>query len=88
MIDTSPDDEENIIIALEHADRVGYLGLHLTDSLLGKLATLIQKPFPALTHLTIISESIDGHTLVLPHQDVVVFVSEFAGFLGVSLVTV
>ena len=68
LIDTSPDDEENIIIALEHTDRVGYLGLHLTDSLLGRLATLIQKPFPALTHLTIISESIDGHTPVLPAE--------------------
>ena len=65
-IDTSPDDEENIIIALEHSDRVGHLGLHLTDLLLGKLATSMQKPFPALTHLTIISESIGEHTLVLP----------------------
>ena len=68
LIDTSPDDEENIIIALEHTDRIGYLWLHLTDSLLGKLATLIQKPFPALTHLTIISELIDGHTPVLPAE--------------------
>ena len=68
FIDTSPDDEENIIIALEPSDRVGHLGLHLTDSLLEKLATFIQKPFPALTHLTIISESIDGHTPVLPAE--------------------
>ena len=65
-IDTSPDDEENIIIALEHSDRVGHLGLHLTDLLLGKLATSIQKPFPALTHLTIISKSVGEHTPVLP----------------------
>ena len=59
---------ENIIIVLEHSDRVGHLGLHLTDLLLGTLATLIQKPFPALTHLTIISESIGEHTPVLPAE--------------------
>ena len=65
-IDTSPDDEENIIVALEHSDRVSHLGFHLTDLLLGKLATSIQKPFPALTHLTIISKSVGEHTPVLP----------------------
>ena len=68
FIDTSPDDEENIIIALEHFDRVGHLELNLTDLLLGKLATFIQKPFPALTHLTITSESIGEHTPVLPAE--------------------
>ena len=39
-----------------------------------------------------IDKTLDGmngmRTIQTPHQDVVVFVSEFAGFLGVYLVTV
>ena len=66
LIDTSPDDEESIIAALEHSDRVGYLGLHLTDSLLGKLGTFIQKPFPTLTHLILMSYG--EHTPILPAE--------------------
>ena len=65
LIDTSPNDEENIIAALEHSDRVGYLGLHLTASLLGKLAKFIQKPFPTLTHLTLMSF---GEQPILPAE--------------------
>ena len=69
LIDTSPDDEENIIFAaLEHSDRVSHLNLHLTGLLLVKLATSMQKPFPALTHLTIIPKSIGKHTPVLPAE--------------------
>ncbi|KAH9172881.1 hypothetical protein EDB89DRAFT_842298 [Lactarius sanguifluus] len=49
-------DEDNVIAALEHPDRVCYVGLRITGSLLGKMATVVQKPFPVLTRLFILSE--------------------------------
>lgn len=43
------EDDENIIFALEHTDRVTHIGLaDVTDLRLDKLATVLQKPFPAL----------------------------------------
>ncbi|KAN0133355.1 hypothetical protein V8E53_008795, partial [Lactarius tabidus] len=51
-----PIDEENISIALQHPDRVSHLALDVDSTgTLEKLATLIQKPFPVLTHLSITS---------------------------------
>jgi hypothetical protein len=53
-------DEDNVIAALEHPDRVCYiwlgLGTYITGSLLGKMATVMQESFPALTHLHIPSD--------------------------------
>jgi hypothetical protein len=66
FFDTSPNDVENIIIALEHSERVGHLELHLTDLMLRKLATLIEKPFPILTHLNILS--VVKNSLLLPAE--------------------
>ena len=56
---------DNIIAALEHSDRVIDISLsYLTSSLLGRLAIVMQEPFPVLTHLRL---SCDGQTpLVLP----------------------
>ena len=46
------DDGDNIIAALEHRDRVCDIELReLTGSLLEQLATVMQEPFPVLTHL-------------------------------------
>jgi hypothetical protein len=67
FFDPSPDDEENIIIALEHSDRLGHLHLKLTDQLLGKLAPFIQKPFPVLTDLILYSKANDDAP-VLPAE--------------------
>ena len=51
----APSDEDNIIAALEHPDRVIYLGLVVTGSQLGKIATAMQGPYPVLTYLDITS---------------------------------
>ncbi|KAI0298757.1 hypothetical protein B0F90DRAFT_670885 [Multifurca ochricompacta] len=48
---SSPEDEDNIIAALEHADRVSRIDVLATSSLFGKLAIVMQEPFPALTYL-------------------------------------
>jgi hypothetical protein len=63
-----PGDEDNIILALQHADRVSHLALYGngTTLLLGKLATLMQKPFPILTHLVISSDA--ESALLLPGE--------------------
>ena len=52
----SPDDDDNIIAALEHPDRVRCLNLPVTSSLLGKVATVAQESFPTLTELWLSSE--------------------------------
>ncbi|KAH9160763.1 hypothetical protein EDB89DRAFT_1375053 [Lactarius sanguifluus] len=57
-------DEDNIIATLEHPDRVHVLKLTVSGSLLKKVATMTQKPFPALTHLRL--ESKDEPMPVLP----------------------
>jgi hypothetical protein len=57
-----PGDEENLVSALEQSDRAGHLGLVVTDVRLGKLATVIQKPFPVLRRLMILcTERIAPH---------------------------
>ena len=45
------DDEDNVLAALEHPDRVHHLCLHIREDQLAKLDTVIQKPFPMLTKL-------------------------------------
>ncbi|KAH9178363.1 hypothetical protein EDB89DRAFT_1170384 [Lactarius sanguifluus] len=60
----TPNDEDNIIAALEHPDRVCYLGLDATGPQLGKIVTVMQEPFPVLTRLYIFSR--DGYAPVLP----------------------
>jgi len=69
--DRNTNDEDNIVAALdsEHLDRVCIVKLDITGSLLGKIATVMQGPFPMLTHLHIGLD--DGNTPVLPN-----------GFLG------
>ncbi|KAN0128299.1 hypothetical protein V8E53_013883 [Lactarius tabidus] len=44
-------DEDNVIAALDHPVRLSAVGLQLTGRQLGKIATGMQQPFPALTHL-------------------------------------
>jgi hypothetical protein len=59
-------DEDNLIAALEHPDRVRYFGLDITGSQLGKMVTLMQVPFPILTHLKILSGR--GYVSVFPTE--------------------
>jgi hypothetical protein len=46
-------DEDNIVAALEHPDRVRVVELCAPFSVLGKMATVMQGPFPALTLLSL-----------------------------------
>ena len=63
--------QDDVIAALEHPDRVFCIELNITGPHLEKMATLLQKPFPVLTHLNICSK--DDKNLDLP-----------GGFLGGS----
>ncbi|KAH9062606.1 hypothetical protein EDB83DRAFT_2603238 [Lactarius deliciosus] len=47
----SPEDEDNIIAALGHASRVYRIDILAPGPLIGKVAVVMQKSFPALTHL-------------------------------------
>src|SRR6266702_3897846 len=67
----TPNDEDNVIAALEHPDRVCYVMLYVMGTQFGKIVTVMQEPFPVLTHLFIGSD--DGNAQVLP-----------GGFLGGS----
>ena len=64
-------DEDNAIAALEHPERVCRVTLFATNLQLGKIAALLQEPFPLLTHFSISSGSDRVNAPVLP-----------GGFLG------
>ena len=49
----TPDDDDAILAALEHSGRVHRIKIIGMDSLLNKVAKIMQKPFPALSHLDI-----------------------------------
>ncbi|KAH9164280.1 hypothetical protein EDB89DRAFT_2233996 [Lactarius sanguifluus] len=66
----APDDEDNVVAALEHPDRVSCVKLYMEGSQLGKITTVMQESFPMLRFLELISR---GDTPVLPE-----------GFLGGS----
>jgi hypothetical protein len=61
-----PGEEDNVIAALEHPDRVRRVGLALTPSQLLEVSTAMQGPFPALTSLRL--RSIHGNGPVLPEE--------------------
>ena len=60
----SPDDDDNIIAALQHRDRVCEVALTMGSSLFAKLSPLLQKPFPSLESLTLRPR--DNVALILP----------------------
>jgi hypothetical protein len=62
-IGITPDDEGNVICALEHPDRVCYVRLDITGSQLGKMATVMQEPFPVLTRLFVGSDDVNAPVL-------------------------
>ena len=59
-----PEEEDNVVAALEHPDRVRRIGLALTPPQLLKVSTAMQGQFPALTSLRL--RSIHGNEPVLP----------------------
>ena len=59
----TPEDEDNIMAALEHADRVRSISFTASSSLLNKLST-ISKPFLGLEELVLLSK--DNSKLALP----------------------
>ncbi len=52
----APYDKSNVIAALGHPDRVRRVRLTVTKLQLKKIATVMQRPFPALTHLWLSSK--------------------------------
>ncbi|KAH9171730.1 hypothetical protein EDB89DRAFT_1906715 [Lactarius sanguifluus] len=55
--DLPSDEEDNVIAALEHPDRVCYLGLKVMRLQLKRMATVMREPFPVLARLNISSKS-------------------------------
>ena len=72
--DPTPGDENNIVAALTHAGRVHRVDIYAKSSLFGKVATIMQKSFPVLTHLE----------LAWDQEDFRPFPSLPQGFLGGS----
>ncbi|KAH9170283.1 hypothetical protein EDB89DRAFT_2230720 [Lactarius sanguifluus] len=62
----TPNDEDNVIATLKHPDRVCFVRLCVTGSQLERVATVMQEPFPVLTHLQIRSRG--GNASVLPAE--------------------
>ena len=71
----APDDEDNIVAALEHPHRVLVVKLDLTGSLWEKMAAAIQEPFPVLTFLNLYSED----------RNIPIFPTKFLGGLAPRL---
>ena len=59
-------DEDNAVAALKHPDRVYTVRLSVTRSQLGKMAAVMQEPFPVLKYLEIYSK--DGYAPDLPAE--------------------
>ena len=57
--DLVPADEDNLIAALEHNSRICEVRLRGNGTSLGRIATAIQEPFPALTHLILWSQDMN-----------------------------
>ena len=74
-------DEDNIIAALDHPDRVSAVSLLLTGQQLRKMATVMQEPFPSLRHLFL--EAYKSN-----ESDVPVLPSEFLGISTPHLQTI
>ncbi|KAN0129116.1 hypothetical protein V8E53_013112, partial [Lactarius tabidus] len=50
-------DEDNVVAALEHPTRVHRIVIHAAGSLISKVATVMEKSFPALKHLDLECDS-------------------------------
>ena len=68
--------EDDIVTALEHIDRVCEVRLNVTDSELEKISTAMQEPFPELKRLKIIRWSTVPRS---EHENAPVLPAEFLG---------
>ncbi|KAN0140950.1 hypothetical protein V8E53_001394 [Lactarius tabidus] len=64
----TPGDDDNIIVALTHTDRIHHVNIYATSSLFRKLATVMQKSFPVLTRLQLTWDQKDLQVPVLPRR--------------------
>ena len=64
--DITPEDEDNIFAALEQCGRVRHIDLSVPSLLMAKLFTVMEEPFPALTHLLL--SCTDGNEQVIPSK--------------------
>jgi hypothetical protein len=63
---TTEEDEEDILLALRHSDRVHHISLGLVPLTLRKIITTMDEQFPILEHAYIWSQTKDNGSLVLP----------------------
>ncbi|KAH9958200.1 hypothetical protein BC827DRAFT_1156896 [Russula dissimulans] len=63
----TPEDEDNVVAALEHPARVRGIRLAVTSSLWERIAKLMQVPFRGLTFLSLWSDNLKGITPGLPN---------------------
>ena len=64
--ETTEEDEENILLALRHSDRVHYISLDLPPPKMRKIITTMDEQFPILERLYILSQTRGDGSLVLP----------------------
>ncbi|KAN0128324.1 hypothetical protein V8E53_005855 [Lactarius tabidus] len=60
--------EDDVIAALGHPDRVNSVYLWLSRQQLRKIAMVMQEPFPALRHLSLSTDILSNDIPVLPHE--------------------
>jgi hypothetical protein len=70
-LELTPNVEDDVIAALEYHNRISQINLAVSSSLWSKMTTVMRKPFPALTSLSIVTG--DGNVPSIP-----------SGFLGGS----
>ena len=63
--DCTPGDDDSILAALTHADRIHVINIHATYSLLRKVAGVMQESFPELTYLSL-GWDFEGSPAVFP----------------------
>jgi hypothetical protein len=64
--DLTPEDEEGILLALQHHDRMGRIALWMPVPSLHKLVTAIDEEFPVLEFLDIVPSAKHNTRLILP----------------------
>ncbi|KAI0245641.1 hypothetical protein BJV78DRAFT_1287367 [Lactifluus subvellereus] len=64
--ETTEEDEDGILLALRHSDRVHHISLYLPSPKLRNVITIMDKQFPILERMHIISGTEDNRSLVLP----------------------
>ena len=64
----SPEDEDNVVAALEHPSRVHRIMILATAPLIKKVTITLQKSFPALVYLDLVCHGQPTHSPVVPRR--------------------